>query len=681
MICVSIQEKDYNKCREILKGCHMAELRADLCQFSIKQIEEIVSSHPNILITSRICNSTAQIAREQICAAIRKGAKYADVEIEAPMEHLEYIKSYARVNGCKLIISYHNFEGTQSLSELQAIYDLCRRKGADIVKIVTTANTTEDAVRVMQLYNYKKSDREIVPDNYMERGEESGSLSNSFGQEQALLVAFCMGEAGKFTRHLSLDLGSPYTYASLEKGSATAPGQYTKEEMEHLLDTASYPVSTFKLQQTLLDGENPKTTIPCSKSIAQRAILAAAICNGESILQNFEPCNDTAGAIEVIKKLGAYVSIQGSTLKIVGKGAQSLKSLERIEVGESGLLTRLLIPLAAYLSNSDNEIEITGCGSILKRKLSESQKALEAAGAVCKSNEGYLPFRVSGGIKNCNIEFSGKESSQIVSGFLMTLPLLEQDTTLTVTNPTSIPYITLTLKTLEWFGIDIQAEQGNNAITYRIKGGQNYTPAKVYLDSDWSSAAYFAVAGALHKGITLKNMPYNSAQADESILNLLKKYGAEIKVSAAEDNLYNELKDITVCTISQQPDNVEADLTNSPDLFPIAAVLAHYANCSTTLKGVGRLAQKESNRAQTVYSELTKLGASINIDNNNMYISGCGKQRSGKADIVNTLGHNDHRIAMSLYIASIFTDKIIKIDSTKCIDKSFPTFVEKLRKQ
>ncbi|MBR6540055.1 MAG: hypothetical protein IKT74_00815, partial [Bacteroidales bacterium] len=198
---------------------------------------------------------------------------------------------------------------------------------------------------------------------------------------------------------------------------------------------------------------------------------------------------------------------------------------------------------------------------------------------------------------------------------------------------------------------------------------------------DWSSAAYFAVAGALHKGITLKNMPYNSAQADEFILNLLKKYGAEIKVSAPEENLCNELKDITICAISEQPGNVEADLTNSPDLFPIAAVLAHYANCSTTLKGVERLAQKESNRAQTVYSELTKLGASINIDNNNMYISGCGKQRSGKADIVNTLGHNDHRIAMSLYIASIFTDKIIKIDSTKCIDKSFPTFVEKLRKQ
>lgn len=171
MICVSIQEKDYNKCREILKGCHMAELRADLCQFSIKQIEEIVSSHPNILITSRICNSTAQIAREQICAAIRKGAKYADVEIEAPMEHLEYIKSYARVNGCKLIISYHNFEGTQSLSELQAIYDLCRRKGADIVKIVTTANSTEDAVRVMQLYNYKKSDRELFPTTIWKGGK------------------------------------------------------------------------------------------------------------------------------------------------------------------------------------------------------------------------------------------------------------------------------------------------------------------------------------------------------------------------------------------------------------------------------------------------------------------------------------------------------------------------------
>lgn len=679
MICVSIQEKEFNKCKEIIARCQMAELRADLCGFSIAQIEEIVSSHPNILITSRICNSNANLAREQICAAIRKGAKYADVEIEAPMEHLEYIKSYARVNGCKLIISYHNFEGTQSLEELQQIYNLCRRKGADIVKIVTTANTIEDAVKVMHLYNYKKSDKELVANNYMERGEESGSLSNSFGEAQAQLVAFCMGETGKFTRDLCLKLGSPYTYASLSNTTETAPGQYTKEEMEYLLNPDNYPLTTLKQPQTVFCKPNPTVSIPCSKSIAQRAILAAALCDGESILENFEPCNDTAGALEVIKKLGAGVTINGTTLRINGKGIKSLNSIGKIEVGESGLLTRLLIPLAAYLSKEESAIEITGHGSILKRKLSESVAALEAAGAKCTSNNGYLPFKISGGVKNCNIEFSGKESSQIVSGFLMMLPLFEQDSTLTITNPTSLPYIELTLRTLGWFGIEISALDNGlsgeeKAITYKIKGNQKYSPANIYLDSDWSSAAYFAVAGALKDGVTLKNMPVKSAQADEAILTLLGRYGADIKVVAKN----GDLKDIYISSISSHPINVEYDLTNSPDLFPVAAVLAHYAGCNTTLSGVDRLGQKESNRAQTVYSELTKLGAKMNIANNNMYISGYGKHKAKESDVALTLSHNDHRIAMSLYIASLFTSQRIKIDSIKCIDKSFPSFIEKL---
>lgn len=680
MICVSIQEKDFDKCKEIIATCQMAELRADLCNFSIAQIEEIVSAHPNILITSRICNSNANNAREQICAAIRKGAKYADVEIEAPMEHLEYIKSYARVNGCKLIISYHNFEGTQSLEQLQQIYNLCRRKGADIVKIVTTANSIEDAVRVMHLYNYQISDKELVTNNYMERGEESGSLSNSFGEHQAQLVAFCMGEEGKFTRHLCLNLGSPYTYACLSSTDETAPGQYSKKEMEHLLNPDNYSFLTLKQPQTIFGKQNPSVCIPCSKSIAQRAILAAALCEGESVLENFEPCNDTVGALEVIKKLGAGVTINGTTLRINGKGIKSLNSIDKIEVGESGLLTRLLIPLAAFLSCGEREIEITGNGSILKRKLSESVTALEAAGANCTSNNGYLPFKISGGIKNNNIEFCGKESSQIVSGFLMMLPLMEQNSTLTITNPTSLPYIELTLRTLGWFGIEISSKDNgasgeDKSITYTIKGGQKYTPAKVYLDSDWSSAAYFAVAGALKGGVTLKNMPVKSAQADEAILNLLGRYGADIKVVAEN----GALKDIYISPLAKHPVNVEYDLTNSPDLFPIAAVLAHNANCNTTLCGVERLAQKESNRAQTVYSELTKLGAKINIANNNMYISGYGRYKAKDGSVALTLSHNDHRIAMSLSIASLFTSQRIKIDSIKCIDKSFPSFVEKLR--
>lgn len=697
MICVSIQEKDFARCKEILAGCRMAEIRGDLCNFTDEQIEELVEEFPNLLYTHRIAGSTLQTALRQMTLAIKKGVKYVDVEIEAPVDYLEYIKSYARVNGCRLVISYHNFEGTQSLEELQTIYDICRRKGADIVKIVTTANTTEEAVRVMQLYNYKKKDSELVANNYMERGEETGSLSNSFGESQATLVAFCMGEAGKFTRHLCLQLGAPYTYAALDSASATAPGQYTKEEMENLLDAENYPFYTLGIEETIWkNGAIPAVQIPCSKSIAQRAVLASAFAGGTTVLENFEPCNDIMGAVEVIKALGAEVSLRGTTLTVKSGGVESLGGVTSIFVGESGLLTRLLIPFAAFLSatGEGKEIGITGHGSILKRNLGESIAALEAAGATCSSNGGYLPFKVSvlqngnpvaesngkiigKRILNNNIEFSGKESSQIVSGFLMMLPLLPEDSTLTITNPTSLPYIELTLRVLRKFGIGIVAETAlPEKITYRIPGNQKYSATTLYLDSDWSSAANFAVAGALVGGVTLQNMPLESAQADEAILQLLEKLGYGVTFTP-NGELYN----ISISsTGSNEPADTTISLRNCPDLFPIAAVLAGNTPGTAVFEGVDRLAQKESNRAESVYSQLTRLGYSIDIKGDKMYI--CGKKATGVSqqdDVVLACSHNDHRIAMAIYIASLAGGKKAKLDNIKCIDKSFPSFLEKLK--
>lgn len=676
MVCVSVQEKDFGRCSGILAQCGMVELRGDLCNFTTPQIEKLVQGHPNLLYTHRIAGSTQAVAREQMVAAIKKGAKYVDVEIEAPVDHLEYIKSYARANGCRLVVSYHNFEGTQDLEELKAIYDICRRKGADIVKIVTTANNISDACRTMQLYSYKKSDRELVPDNFMEHGELSGSLSNSFGEEQASLVAFCMGEAGRFTRHLCLQLGAPYTYAALDAESATAPGQYTRDEMERLLEPANYPYTTLRLEETIFAGK-PEVHIPCSKSIAQRAVLAAALANGTSVLENFEPCNDISGAVEVIKALGARVSLNGGTLAVESAGIESLKGTGKIFTGESGLLTRLLIPMAAYLSGGEKEIEITGTGSILKRNLGESVKALEAAGAQCCTNGGYLPFRIGGGITRRNIEFSGKESSQIVSGFLMTLPLLEEDSTLTITNPASLPYIELTLRVLRQFGIEIRCEEFlPDRITYHIRGGQKYTPARIWLDSDWSSAANFAVAGALSNGVVLKNMPLSSAQADEFILKLLELYGYGVSVNGSDVEISPRPGEAA----AREDAVVEASLKDCPDLFPIVALLAAHSGGRTVFEGADRLAQKESNRAETVYCELVKLGYGIHIEGDKMYIcgNGAGPISGGRVPVLGC-GHNDHRISMALYIAALFCGKKILLDSIKCIDKSFPSFLERLK--
>lgn len=650
MICVSIQEQDFRQCRQILENCRMAEIRGDLCKFTVAQTEQLAASHPNLLITCRIENSSREYAYETITRAIVKGARYADVEIEAPCDHLEYIKTYARANGCKLIISYHNFRGTNSLDELEQIYDLCLRKGADIVKIVTTAHTISDAVRTLSLYR---------SETYKKAGKGT-------------LIAFAMGEAGKFTRHLCVTMGAPYTYAACDNGAATAPGQYTSAEMEALLDTGYQADTTgsHAFSKNLFPALPDTVTIPCSKSVAQRAVLAAALAAGESTLENYAPCNDIEGALKAVQTLGCRIRKSGDTLLIHSAGAAMLRNLTRLETGESGLLTRLLLPLAGYISGTGGKtVEITGHGSLLKRNLAESARALEAAGLQCRT-DGYLPFKISGKITNTHPEISGKESSQIVSGFLMTLPLLSHDTTLTVTRPGSLPYIELTLKTLKAFGIHIQ-ETGATAdkITYHIPGRQTYTPARIYMDADWSSAAYFAVAGALGKGITLQDMPLNSSQADEAILDILKLCGAGVTIRPGTGTRAD-------ITIQAAPLHAFTwDATHCPDLFPILTVLASHCTGTSVIKGVNRLMQKESNRAETIFTEFTKLGAEINILDDEMYITGT-PLHGGKVK-----GHNDHRIAMSLIIAGLFTGEPVIPDDIKCIGKSFPSFINKLTRK
>lgn len=153
MICVSVQEKSFGDCRAILESCEMAELRADLCRLSVEEVERLVEIRPNLIATCRIANSSEAFAREQLAAAIRRGARYVDIEIEAPDEHLEYVRTLAREYGCWLIVSFHDFEGTPSLDELKGIARLCRTKGADLVKIVTTAWNISDAARTMRLYD------------------------------------------------------------------------------------------------------------------------------------------------------------------------------------------------------------------------------------------------------------------------------------------------------------------------------------------------------------------------------------------------------------------------------------------------------------------------------------------------------------------------------------------------
>ena len=676
MICVSIQEPSFERCKEMMlslaaKGAdRIAELRADLCHFTPEQVSLLVAANPHTIVTSRVESDNPSLSFNRLCAAIEAGAEYIDTELEYPDDLQLQLRNRARSAGTKLIVSWHNFSATPPLKQLLEVYRSCAEKGADVVKIVTTANSLIDATRTMRLY------RSVA------------RLPRKRGNRPPL-AAFAMGSAGKFTRYLSLKLGSPLSYTYPDGAKATAPGQYSESQLAALLEPGKIELPSLLRASGESTAAAPlrerrSIYIPCSKSHAQRAIIAAIYSRGKSVLENFQPCNDSAAALEVARQLGCRVEESNMQVTIESPGTEAIKNSlgERVTLhpGESGLLTRLLIPMACYFAYGQKRtVEISAEGSLLTRDITATVEAVENAGFSCiaRREEGksglFMPCAISGREAELpeEIIIDGRTSSQIISGFLMALPLFKRAVGINSFSVASMPYILLTESVLEEFGIKVNSLPEHEGFRWQFSGREEYKAKEVMLQSDWSSAAYFLVAEAIRQSLKIgiakggelsfPNLKRETKQADEAILSILESCGCRI-----------ERKEMRIWAPPALK-SFRADATNSPDLFPILAVLASFCEGRSSIKGVGRLAAKESNRAESIFSELSAIGANIQIQGDSMLIEGAalsgGEIRS----------YNDHRIAMSAAIAALFIENPVFINEIKCINKSFPTFFEVLK--
>ena len=265
MICVSIQNKELSQIQELLQGLEMAELRLDRCPLSDEDIDTLFSqSDVPLIATCRLSEEPG--APDILERAIKAGAKYVDLEMEAPAAVGRRIRQACQQWGTVLIRSYHNYDATPPLPVLESIVERARTFGAEIVKVATMAASESDWSVVGALYN----------------NCEPGSL-----------VAFCMGEAGRASRLEAIKYGAPFTYACLDENEATAPGQWTWSSLSNAL----YGDFRFVKASAL--------PMPSSKSFAQRAIVAAALSEGTSRLSGYSPCGDNESAISVAKALGA----------------------------------------------------------------------------------------------------------------------------------------------------------------------------------------------------------------------------------------------------------------------------------------------------------------------------------------------------------------------------------------
>ena len=686
MICTTIQNKNYEQIIEALEQCEMAEIRLDRCELSAKETDNVFSSDVPLVATCRISEiaendpslkdipeqsrmiKAMQIAERRLIRAIEAGARYVDVELEAQKQMSKRIRQAAHENGTIFIRSYHDFEGTDSLEALKAIVEKCVYHGADMVKVVTTARSQEDNDKVMALYDWCREEQ-------TSGNERIGALSDGG------LIAFCMGEEGRVSRVECLKKGAPYTYAALTAEETAAPGQWAAEEMAK----AVYGGYHFISSEDVLG-------VPVSKSFAQRAIIAAALAEGTSHLNGYTPCGDNEAALQVARNLGAEIAQEGNELTIKGISAQfgALEDFDTLHVGESGLLTRMLIPVMAQISQKP--VNFTGEKTLLGRPLTGAKEIMEAFDATITSESDpvRIPLSVQGPLKSGRTEISGKHGSQLISGLLMALPFSEKNTSLIVHEPKSIPYMFITLEVLKKFGIKVGNEmlggrdflESNGdwslctEMVFKVKGGQKYKAVEIDLEGDWSAAANFLVAGALFGQLELTGLDTTSLQADLSIMDILMDAGASLS------QLDGDKGNITVQRAPLKAFSVDA--SNCPDLFPIVSVLAAFCQGTSRIEGVGRLANKESDRAKAILEMLTQMGVEAEIQGDVLVVKGHTlAQRLLDNNLLkggNYTSHHDHRMVMALKVASFGADSPVIIDDEECVAKSFPQFHETFAK-
>ncbi|MGC1390388.1 MAG: 3-phosphoshikimate 1-carboxyvinyltransferase [Bacteroidales bacterium] len=392
---------------------------------------------------------------------------------------------------------------------------------------------------------------------------------------------------------------------------------------------------------------------PASKSMTQRAIAAALLADGQSIIHNPSYCDDSLAAMSIAVGLGARVEPQVNELKI--NGSAILKE-PKLNCGESGLAIRMFSPVAALYPS---EITMVGANSLKKRPMFMIEEALNQLGVKCKSSGGFLPLTIQGPLIGGKCEIDGSISSQLLTGLLMALPLAAKDSEIKVNNLKSRPYIDMTIQLLAAFGINVE---NSDYSLFHITGNQKYIPHSYTVEGDWSGGAFLLVAGAINGQLCVSGLRNDSMQSDMSIINALQKAGAHLTISEGQIEIVkSELKAF------------EYNATESPDLFPPLVALASYCHGTSVIKGVSRLIYKESDRAKALREEFGKLNVTIEISDDMMYVTG-GKPQGSRVE-----SHDDHRIAMALAVASLGASGKVSIRDSQCIAKSYPGFFDDLR--
>lgn len=370
---------------------------------------------------------------------------------------------------------------------------------------------------------------------------------------------------------------------------------------------------------------------PPSKSDAHRLLICAALCkNQKCTIHGYYPSDDISATVDCIRTLGAKCEIDGEKITVTGCDLTKVKNVT-LNCRESGSTLRFIIPLCMLCGNN---ISITGSERLLSRPLDVYKIIADENGINFRIENNIL--YINGKLNKNSFEIDSSVSSQFVTGLMLYSAVKGEKSTIKINKAASKPYIDMTAAVLKKFGVT--AEIFDSEIC--IDGTLN-APDDVYVEGDWSGAAFFEALNLIGGNVNVTGLDVNSAQGDKIFSEIFNK------------------------------DKIEQDISDCPDLAPIIMAVASVKN-GCVLTGTRRLAYKESDRRYSMAQELSKFGIKTDIEDDRIIVQGGNLQRPKQ-----TLeSHNDHRIAMSLAVLLTLTGG--EINGVQCVKKSMPDFFEKL---
>lgn len=418
---------------------------------------------------------------------------------------------------------------------------------------------------------------------------------------------------------------------------------------------------------------------PISKSELHRLLIASSLSDTPCEILGYTPSDDILATASVLKSLGAQINFSENSIYVHGISPSKLQRFNSVccDCHESGSTLRFLLPLFAVLGQ---QARFIGQGRLAKRPMEPllTELAKHGISLSFSQKDDTLPLDISGEMSGGDFVFPGNISSQYITGLLFSLPLLPCKSRILLTSPLeSSAYVDMTLDVLSRFGIKISPIANG----WEICGNQFYhAPDKIVANGDWSAAAFWLCAGAISNSssITLHHLDSKSLQGDKSVCSILSKMGAEIisqensvtafpgKFRENASALFPGKSENDNSSISQE---IRIDASQIPDIIPILAVAAAVHPGQTNIINASRLRMKESDRLHAICQNLTVLGADVTEFSDGMVIQGKPELHGGRVS-----SFNDHRIAMSMAIASLVCREEVILEEPLCVAKSYPDF-------